>query len=384
MKSSTKRFFAIVVCLVFVLSVFAGCSSNEAKPADAKATAETKAAAGTAQTGDASAASSDDGYRTVNGHKVPKFEGKPDETYYMNVMVSGVEYWFPVYEMFKQCAWELGVKSVYSGTTEMDANKQIASFEQDLAKKPAGIMVHPVNGDAFVAPINKAIDSGVPVITFANDSPNSKRRVFITSDNVYEGQVCVQELAKALNEEGEIAILENPGQANHNNYMNSVKEELKKYPKMSIVASAAPAQDTTKAYNASLSFIQAHPNLKAIITPEGPDALGAAQAAKEKGGKVLVLTRDLNQKILDMIKAGEVWGAINPDQGMQGYFGMLTLFVSKHTELVDPMSDYAIKNVNPVQLPYINNGMTVVTKENADAFYWDKYLKKRGTDGIKE
>ena len=28
--------------------------------------------------------------------------GNPNDTYVMNVMVSGVEYWFPVYEMFKQ------------------------------------------------------------------------------------------------------------------------------------------------------------------------------------------------------------------------------------------------------------------------------------------
>ncbi len=33
--------------------------------------------------------------------KTSPFIGDPDETYYMCVMVSGVEYWFPVYEMFK-------------------------------------------------------------------------------------------------------------------------------------------------------------------------------------------------------------------------------------------------------------------------------------------
>ena len=383
MKSFSRRMLAAILCIVLTLTMLAACGNEtpEATATNAAAPAAPAAPAVAATDADAE----DGKYRIVNGYKVPKFEGSPDETYHMNVMVSGVEYWFPVYEMFKWCAWELGVKAVYGGTTEMDANKQIASFEQALAQKPAGIFCHPVNGDAFIAPINKAIDSGVPVVTFANDSPKSKRRVFITSDNVYEGQVCAQELAKALNEQGEIAMLENPGQTNHDIYMKSVQAELEKnYPNMKIVASAAPSQDTTKAYNASLSFIQAHPNLSAIITPEGPDALGAAQAAKEKGGKVLVLTRDLNEQILNMIKAGEVWGAINPDQGMQGYFGMLTLFVSKHTELVDPMSDYMIKNVNPVQLPYINNGMTVVTAENADAFYWDKYLKRRGTKGIDE
>ncbi len=73
------------------------------------------------------------------------FRCKPGETYYMNVMVSGVEYWFPVYEMMKQAAQSMGCKTVYTGTPEYDVNKQLASFEQVLAKKPAGILLHPMN-----------------------------------------------------------------------------------------------------------------------------------------------------------------------------------------------------------------------------------------------
>ena len=56
--------------------------------------------------------------------------GKSSDVYVMNVMVSGVEYWFPVYEMMKQLGRELGVKTRYSGTPEYDVNKQLASFEQ--------------------------------------------------------------------------------------------------------------------------------------------------------------------------------------------------------------------------------------------------------------
>jgi len=322
--------------------------------------------------------------RLVRGKPVPMFRGNANEIYYMNVMVSGVEYWFPVYEMFKQCAWELGVKSAYTGTTEYDVTKQIASFEQVLVKKPAGIMVHPMNADAFVEPINRAIDSGVPIITFAADSPNSKRRMFITSDNKNEGNVAADAICKDIGE-GEIACLENPGQSNHDLYIKSFIARVEsKWPKCKVVARAATNQDTAKAYASVLAIIQAHPDLKVVITPEAPSAQGAAQAIKEKGGKIKLLTRDLNISILDMIKAGTLWGAINPDQGIQGYFGMLSLFVSKHSELIDPMSDYKIKKVNPVQLPFIDNGMTVVTKENADAFYWDKYLKRQGTKGINE
>ena len=113
--------------------------------------------------------------------------GNPSDVYVMNVMVSGVEYWFPVYEMMKQLGRTLGVRTRYTGTPEYDVNKQLASFEQELARKPAGILLHPLNPDPFIEPINRAAAMGIPVVTFAADSPNSKRTSFITSDNEREG-----------------------------------------------------------------------------------------------------------------------------------------------------------------------------------------------------
>jgi ribose transport system substrate-binding protein len=126
------------------------------------------------------------------------FKGDPNETYYMCVMVSGVEYWFPVYEMFKQAGHQLGVKTVYTGTPEYDVNKQLAVFEQILAKKPAGIFLHPMNPDPFIEPINRAYEMGIPVVTFAADSPNSKRVSYITSDNVREGYFAADQIGQLL------------------------------------------------------------------------------------------------------------------------------------------------------------------------------------------
>ena len=84
--------------------------------------------------------------------KKSPFIGDPDETYYMVVFVSGVEYWFPVYEMFKQAGQQLGVKTVYIGTPEYDVNKHVAVYEQVLAKNPAGIFIAPINPDPFINP----------------------------------------------------------------------------------------------------------------------------------------------------------------------------------------------------------------------------------------
>ena len=49
--------------------------------------------------------------------------------------------------MVKQLGRTLGVRTRYTGTPEYDVNKQLASFEQELARKPAGILLHPMNPD---------------------------------------------------------------------------------------------------------------------------------------------------------------------------------------------------------------------------------------------
>jgi ribose transport system substrate-binding protein len=313
------------------------------------------------------------------------FKCKPGEKYVMNVMVSGVEYWFPVYEMFKQAGQQMGCETAYTGTPEYDVNKQIASFDQALAQNPAGILVHPMNSDPFIEPINRAIDQGTAIVTFAADSPLSKRISFITSDNTREGTYAADAIAKKLGEKGEYAVLENPGQDNHDKRISAFIARMEeKYPNMKLVGRAASNQDPAKAYQGLMSIIQANPNLNAVFMPEANSAIGAAQASKESGGKVLVMCADVNANILDMIKAGEVFGSINPNQGMQGYMGFMLLWLAKHPELIDPMNDAKRSGFNAMSVPVVDNGLSIVTADNADDFYWDKYLKRRGTKGIEE
>ncbi len=313
------------------------------------------------------------------------FRCKPGETYVMNVMVSGVEYWFPVYEAFKQAAHEMGCKTVYTGTPEYDVTKQLASFEQVLAKHPAGVLLHPMNADPFVEPINRAIESGVPIVTFAADSPNSKRIAFVAGNDDQESRTAADLVAKAMGGKGEFAVLENPGQSNHDVRVKSfIAEMAEKYPGMKLVGRAATLQNPTKAYEAIQNMAQAHPNLGAVFMPEASSAIGAAQASIELGNKIKVICVDTNGKVLDLIKAGQMFGAMNTNVSMQGYFGFITLFLAAHPDLVDPMNDYKRTGLNPFTIPFVDNGFAVVTKDNADDFRWDAFLKRRGDKGIDE
>src|SRR5690606_17136268 len=198
-----------------------------------------------------------------------KFQCEPGETYIMNVMVSAHPYWVPVYQGFKQAAAAMGCKTIFSGTPDYDITKQIASFEQDLAKKPAGILLHPMQADPFIEPINAAIDSGVAVVTFAADSPKSKRTVYITSDNVAEAKFAAEEIVRQVGDSAEYAVLENPGQSNHDLRVTAFIDYMtQNYPKMKLVGRQATNQDTNAAYRATASILQANPNLRAMWIPE--------------------------------------------------------------------------------------------------------------------
>ena len=307
-----------------------------------------------------------------------KFQCEPGETYVKNVMVSAHPYWVPVNPGFKQAAQAMGCQTVFSGTPDYDITKQIASFEQDLVKSPAGILLHPMQSDPFIEPINQAIDNGVAVVTFAADSPKSKRTAYITSDNLAEAKFAAEEIVKQVGNSAEYAVLENPGQSNHDLRVTALIDYMQKnYPNMKLVGRQATNQDSNAAYRATASILQANPNLKAMWIPEAGSAEGAVAAVLEAKADVLIMHADITPTTLEHIKAGNIHMALNPNQGVQGFMGFMATFMAAHPEMFDPFNDYKVSGYNPMQIPFVDNGFAVITKENADSFDLNTYMEGR-------
>ncbi|MGB3245193.1 MAG: substrate-binding domain-containing protein [Sulfitobacter sp.] len=303
---------------------------------------------------------------------------EPGETYIMNVMVSSHPYWVPVYQGFKQAAEAFGCETVFSGTPDYDITKQIASFEQDLVKSPAGILLHPMQADPFIEPINRAIENGTEITTFAADSPDSNRTAYITSDNLAEAKFAAEEIVSQIGDSAEYAVLENPGQSNHDLRVTALISYMEgHYPNMKLVGRQATNQDSNAAYRATASIVQANPNLGAIWIPEAGSAEGAVAAILEAKADVLIMHADVTPATLEHIKAGNIHMALNPNQGMQGFMGFLSVFMAAHSDVFDPFNDYKVSGFNPVQMPYVDNGFAVITQENADSFDLNAYMEGR-------
>ncbi len=139
-----------------------------------------------------------------------------------------------------------------------------------------------------------------------------------------------------------------------------------------------------------MTTYQKDPDLKAVFTPEASSAAGAAQAGLEIGGgnqALLIACCDTSEEVLDLLLEDKFFFAIAPDQYLQGYMAMLNAYFAAHNEILHPMNGRAAAGENLWQTPYMDNGLSIVTKENAESFYLDDYAKSiglgSGTDLIK-
>ena len=226
------------------------------------------------------------------------FAGNAKEEYYMVTFVSGIEYWKGCFAGMKDAADLLGVKAIYTGAPQADVNQQVTVLEQVTAKRPAGIAVTCSNPDGLRAPIDKAIEAGIPVVTFDADSPLSKRYCYLGTGNYNAGAMAARYLAKLIGGKGEVAVSTVTGQLNHEERKAGFMETLEKeYPNVKVVNVGNDNNDQTIAATLVAGFLQAHPNLSGVFCTDALGGVGAATAVREanKVGKVRIVSFDTDK-----------------------------------------------------------------------------------------
>lgn len=376
-----KKLISLILATIMLLSL-AACGGTPASDDESAANTGSASSDNTDASGTEDTSSAEEVSNTSSG-----LQGSSDELYIMNVFVSGVEYWFPVYAGMKDACKYLGVSCSYGGTTEYDSQAQVDSLYADMAKNPTGIIISPIEESAFVTPINDAVAQGISVVTFASDSPDSDRCAYVTSDNVNEGEIAAQTLCEGMGGTGSVMVLRNPSQENHNRRCDAFIAYVEaNYPDISVVADIATNQDEQAGYDAVMSTYQKYPDLGGVFCPEGVSIVGGANAAKElnaTGADIKCICVDTNDTLLTMLKDGDMYSLICPDQYMQGWLSMLTCFTNAHPELVNPMNERKATGGNILDIT-IDNGLSIITSETADYYYCSEYATTLGYADIND
>lgn len=363
MSKKIKLSVSLMVLVVLVsVMVLSGCKSGvETATTGVETTAKTATEVETA----AEVETTDE---VVAGSDQSPFMGSIDEKYYMVTFLSGAAFWIGCYKGFTDGAAKLGVSTEYAGPAEYDVSKQITQFEQILALQPAGIALCPMNPEPFKDLIDEAVESGIKIVCFATDSPESKQMSFIADDNVKDGYVGADAVAKVLDNKGDVGIMVRPGQLNLEQRVQGFKERLEaKYPDIKIVATANGGGDEGKAAKEAGSMIQANATMQAIFVTNGVEAIGVAAAVKESGKDIKVFCFDADEAVLDLIKQDAIYACLAPNTYNLGFYSILQLYLAQH-DLVNPISDWKQAGRSPLA-KYIDTGIDVVYKETADLYY---------------
>jgi ribose transport system substrate-binding protein len=229
-----------------------------------------------------------------------------------------------------------------------------------VTQRVDGIAISVLNADVLTPAINKAVDAGIPVVTWDSDAPSSRRFAFYGVDDFKSGQVMGQAAADLLEGKGTVAFMTSLGANNLARRLDGVKDVLKNYPGITVVDTFDVKEDSVRAAEIIASGTNRYPNLSAWISVGGwPVFTLTALAPVPPTTKVISF--DTNPPAPDLIKSGKAHVLIG-----QKYFGW-------GSETMKLLYDAVKTNTRPSQT-IIDSGVDVVTAKNLDEYLalWKK------------
>jgi len=137
-----------------------------------------------------------------------------EERYILVAANVNLPYWQEAEAGLRDIAKTTGVKVELTGPATFSPSEELAAFQQAVSQHPSGILVSVSDPQSFKGPIDAAISQGLPIICIDADAPESRRVLFIGTDNFRAGQDSGKRMADLLGGQGRILIIALAGQLN--------------------------------------------------------------------------------------------------------------------------------------------------------------------------
>jgi len=286
------------------------------------------------------------------------------EQYYWIASVSTIPlFLFHDYPTLKQEAESWGAEIFFQGPTNIDIEMQNSILEQVMAKKPAGILFMPF-GEGHNSTINKCIDSGIPLVCIDGDAPNSKRLSYSGTDWVQLGRQQAREMAKLLNEKGEVMLSAVIPNDNTRKAREGIEAEMKNHPGIKILGLMNDKGLVEEAARLAAEHIQANPQISGFIGIDAASGPGIAKAVEEAGkvGKIKIVCVDNTPDIVEAVQKGVIQAAIVQMREAFEVWGFRVLYAYNHS--ATPI----MEKYKTLGMPMIPNeiltGVVVMTTQN--------------------
>jgi ribose transport system substrate-binding protein len=248
---------------------------------------------------------------------------------------------------------EYGARVIWKGpTVETDIAGQLAIVEDFVNKRVDAIALAATDVKALYAPVKKALNAKIPVVSFDSGLDPDPTLCLIATDNYKGAFEAGEALARLIGQKGKIACIPLISNAS-----TSILREkgfnaaIARYPGIRLVAVQYSESDVAKGMAVAENILTANPDLDGIFAANEPGAMGAAQAIKARGlsGKVKLVAFDASPMEIEMLQNGTIQALIVQNPYNMGYLAVKTCMEALTGKKVPKR---------------IDTGVTVVTMDN--------------------
>jgi ribose transport system substrate-binding protein len=266
-----------------------------------------------------------------------------------------------------RCGVQAGAKQAgdVSVNWQASATPDVAPQSQVLTSvittKPSGVILAPASPTAFLAPVQRLMSKGIPVVI--NNSVLAKNIALANVRSDFASGVSQLQgpLASILGSHGTLGVIANkPGvPSDEARYMSLLSTLRAQHPGVKVLPLQYAMADSATAATIAEGMIRGNPGLTAIYATNGPDGIGAASGIQAAGakGKVKLFAFDATPPEVSGVRNGTFTGIIGQSPYLEGLTGakLLIGYLRSHHGSASPQTPYLTQT--PVKL---------LTKKNID------------------
>jgi LacI family transcriptional regulator, galactose operon repressor len=212
------------------------------------------------------------------------------------------------------------------------------AFEAAIEAKVDGVIVVPGSPRNLKTPIRRASRAHIPVVCLINDGPGTEKLTTVSVDTVASGAMVAELMGRLLQGKGQIAITSGDLEvADHIEKYDAFTGTLKSlFPAMEIFPPIENHESEAEAYEKTLAFLSAHPDISGIYVSTGNGA-PVLRAVETAGlfGKLVIFTTNLYPALVPRLESGQVVGTVYERPYSQGRIAFRTVL------------DYLVENKMP-------------------------------------
>ena len=261
----------------------------------------------------------------------------------------------------------------WTGSANADVAEMVNAMNAAIAAKAAAIAVPIVDPHAFDAPVQRALDAGIPVFAYNADAPagSSNKRLAYIGQDLYQSGYRMGERIASMVDSGLVGLfIATPGQLNIQPRLDGAVAAIKKSGKKIDTQQIATGATVNEELSKIKAFYLGHQDLKGMFAVDAGSTQGVGEVMQQfklasKG--VHAGGYDLLPRTLQLIQSGDLDFTIDQQAYLQGYYTVMEMFTYLASGGLTGPAD-------------INTGLKFVTKESVGPYLATKTRYEGSSD----